>query len=888
MDELGIGPQVAYGYAWNPSSVYLNTRYAGIPVAGLQCSPCEHPPSPPQPPPPLPPLPPLLPPSPPPFHAAVAGYEQLGSDIDGEAGNDQSGTSVAMSADGTVVAIGARDNDNLRGTNAGHVRVHAWDGAQWKQRGSDIDGEDAYDRSGHSVALSADGTVVAIGAPTNYNPVWISASWHSSGGYWLQGGHVRVYKWNGARWSKRGSDIDAEGEGDIIGSSVALSADGTVVAIGGHRSSFGDYDEFGYRLGSSAGHVRVHTWDGTRWNRRGADLSGEVNEYKGYSVDLSTDGTVVAIGAIAYYPLTLTSAGYATVHKWNGAQWNQLTHIDGEAATDSFGWSLALSADGTVVAIGAPRNDGTGNAAGHVRVYAQNGAQWNPRGGDLNGESAGDMSGFSVALSADGAVVAIGAPKNYDDRGHVRVHAWNGAQWNQVGPDIDGDESDEDGKSGYSVALSADGTMLAVGATIARVPDPDGWGSDYDAGKVQVYAAVMHLSPPLPPPPPSPPSPPPPTVPPPAPPPPPWDYAFGQPNLYPCSKQFDYVLLLQWSIGGPHTGGRDGLAGANTETDIKAVAGAWISKFVHGANFATGGILMLYDGGAEWATEWPQTNVNTVMSEFSAWLASHPKVAQSPGTDVVGALEKINTKFGASANSHQVIYAFFFDYGSSLADVDTKMRAAANLYHVYLFAVGGLLPSSYTFNAPHYTVGYWMDVYDRGPECGWSPCATGYDTHAIESITRHAAEECTGDPICDRGNNPRTDCVLPPPPPAPPRSRYLVAMDTRCATYAGYGGGNGMYEYQWPSGSNYQACCDSNGNAISGSQSFEQLQTNCEAACDAHFGAGGRCNIVSYWQDTYCNLGTYPHDFVNLANDISNYCGSNSGMAMTHDMHFLQ
>ena len=202
------------------------------------------------------------------------------------------------------------------------------------------------------------------------------------------------------------------------------------------------------------------------------------------------------------------------------------------------------------------------------------------------------------------------------------------------------------------------------------------------------------------------------------------------------------------------------MAGANTETDIKAVAGAWISKFVHGANFATGGILMLYDGGAEWATEWPQTNVNTVMSEFSAWLASHPKVAQSPGTDVSGALEKINTKFGASANSHQVIYAFFFDYGSSLADVDTKMRAAANLYHVYLFAVGGMLPSSYTFNAPHYTVGYWMDVYDRGPECGWSPCATGYDTHAIESITRHAAEECAGDPICDRGNNPRTDCAL--------------------------------------------------------------------------------------------------------------------------------
>jgi hypothetical protein len=262
----------------------------------------------------------------------------------------------------------------------------------------------------------------------------------------------------------------------------------------------------------------------------------------------------------------------------------------------------------------------------------------------------------------------------------------------------------------------------------------------------------------IPSPPPHPPSPPPPPH-------PPWDASFGAFQPHVCSKQFDYVLLLQWSIGGPHTGGRDGLAGANTEADIKAVVGAWIGKFVHGANSATGGILMLYNGGAEWATEWPQTNVDTVMSEFNAWLASHPKVAQSPGTDVSGALDKINTKFGASTNSHQVIYAFFFDYGSNLADVDTKMRAAANLYHVYLYAVGGMLPSAYTFNAPHYTVGYWMDVYDRGSECGSSPCTTGYETHAIESITRHAAEECAGDPICDRGNNPRTECNLPPPPP---------------------------------------------------------------------------------------------------------------------------
>ena len=137
----------------------------------------------------------------------------------------------------------------------------------------------------------------------------------------------------------------------------------------------------------------------------------------------------------------------------------------------------------------------------------------------------------------------------------------------------------------------------------------------------------------IPSPPPHPPSPPPPPH-------PPWDASFGAFQPHVCSKQFDYVLLLQWSIGGPHTGGRDGLAGANTEADIKAVVGAWIGKFVHGANSATGGILMLYNGGAEWATEWPQTNVDTVMSEFNAWLASHPKVAQSRAPTSRGHLTK--------------------------------------------------------------------------------------------------------------------------------------------------------------------------------------------------------------------------------------------------------
>jgi hypothetical protein len=102
---------------------------------------------------------------------------QLGSDIDGEAANDESGIAVSLSSDGFTLAIAAKWNDG-NGSNSGHVRVYQYASSTWSQLGSDIDGEANWDASGSSVSLSSDGTIVAIGAPSN-------------GSY---AGHVRVYE----------------------------------------------------------------------------------------------------------------------------------------------------------------------------------------------------------------------------------------------------------------------------------------------------------------------------------------------------------------------------------------------------------------------------------------------------------------------------------------------------------------------------------------------------------------------------------------------------------------------------------------------------------------------------------------------------------------------
>src|SRR5690554_6749501 len=119
--------------------------------------------------------------------------------------------------------------------------------------------------------------------------------------------------------------------------------------------------------------------------------------------------------------------------------------IDGAAPDDSFGYSVAMSADGSAIAVGAPLNDGNGTDAGHVRVYSNASGTWTQVGDDIEGEAAGDQSGYRVALSDDGSILAISAPRNDDNgnnAGQVRIYENISGVWTQIGNDIDGQVND--------------------------------------------------------------------------------------------------------------------------------------------------------------------------------------------------------------------------------------------------------------------------------------------------------------------------------------------------------------------------------------------------------------------------------------------------------------
>ena len=384
----------------------------------------------------------------------------MGNDLDGESIMDYYGVSTSLSSDGTKIAIGGYLNDGA-GNDAGHVRVFEYISGSWTQMGSDIEGEAAGDWFGYSVSLSSNGTKLLVGAPKN-------------DGNGTDAGHARVYEFSNGNWIQLGNDIDGEAANDLSGFSSDISDDGLTIAIGAENNDGN---------GTDAGHIRVYTYSNNSWIQQGSDIEGEaVGDLFGYFVSLSSDGSIVAIGA-PDNDGSGTDAGHIRVYKLTTGNWVQLgLDIDGENAGDSFGSSLSLSSSGMALAAGAPDNDGNGSDAGHVRVFQYNSGTWTQLGSDIDGETSGDRSGYFISLSAGGTIVAIGALNNDgngSNSGHVRVYEYISATWTQLGADINGEASGD--QSGYSVSLSSDGSIVAIGA-----PINDG-NNGSESGHVRVF-----------------------------------------------------------------------------------------------------------------------------------------------------------------------------------------------------------------------------------------------------------------------------------------------------------------------------------------------------------------------------------------------------------------
>jgi len=387
---------------------------------------------------------------------------QIGQDIDGEAEADFSGISVSLSFNGSLVSIGSFGGEGAGSNsfNSGHVRVFENQNGNWIQIGENIDGENASDQSGTRISQSADGNTLAIGSPVNSD-------------VGLNSGHVRIFENQNGNWIQIGESIDGENAMDFFGNALSLSSDGSIVAIGAPQH---------LESGFNSGLVRIFENINGNWTQIGQDIDGELGDRFGTSISLSADGTIVAIGAPENDGFSNIDAGYASVFENQNGNWIQMgENINAENINDVFGISVSLSADGNILAIGAPANDGNGIFSGHVRVFENINGNWIQIGQDIDGENEGDQSGISTSLSADGNVVAIGSWLNADNgsnSGHVRIFQNINGNWIQIGENINGEN--EGDRSGTSISLSGDGNILVVGAS-----QNDGNGND--SGHVRVF-----------------------------------------------------------------------------------------------------------------------------------------------------------------------------------------------------------------------------------------------------------------------------------------------------------------------------------------------------------------------------------------------------------------
>jgi hypothetical protein len=227
---------------------------------------------------------------------------------------DQFGLSVALSADGSSLAVGAPDEDsastgiggnqaNNSASSAGAVYLFTRDGTTWRQQAYiKASNTDANDQFGWSVALSASGSTLAIGARQESSSAF-GVGGNQSNNFAPVSGAVYVFTRSGAIWSQQ-AYIKASntGEGDVFGQSVALSTDGSTLTVGALLEDSRATGVGGNQVdnfGTDAGAAYTFRRTGSTWTQQAYVKASntETSDRFGYSVALSGDGMALAVGA---------------------------------------------------------------------------------------------------------------------------------------------------------------------------------------------------------------------------------------------------------------------------------------------------------------------------------------------------------------------------------------------------------------------------------------------------------------------------------------------------------------------------------------------------------------------------------------------------------------
>ena len=436
--------------------------------------------------------------------------------------SDYFGASVALSADGNTLAVGAYGEDSTAtGINgdqsdntaesSGAVYLFSRTDSNWSQQAYiKASNTNTADFFGHRLTLSADGNTLAVGAYGEDSSAR-GINGDQSDNTAESSGAVYLFSRTDSNWSQqayiKASNTDTA---DFFGHRLTLSTDGNTLVVGAYgedssaRGINGDQSD---NTAASSGAVYLFSRFDSSWSQQAyikASNTDKVDHF-GQSVALSADGNTLAVGAPGEDSAAKGingnqnnnipgGSGATYLFKRFDSSWNQQAYIKASNTDESnwFGYSVALSADGNALAVGAigedsaatgingDQIDNTASSAGAAYLFSRTGSNWSQQAYiKASNTDGGDWFGISVALTTDGnslAVVAIyedSSVTGINDHQSNNTASSAGAaylfsrfdgNWSQQAY-IKASNTDVYDGFGYSVALSADGTTLAVGAT---------------------------------------------------------------------------------------------------------------------------------------------------------------------------------------------------------------------------------------------------------------------------------------------------------------------------------------------------------------------------------------------------------------------------------------
>jgi hypothetical protein len=355
---------------------------------------------------------------------------------------------TAISADGSTIAISNWADNN----QAGAVWIYTLADDHWSQRAKllptgSVSGSPL--NFGVSVSLSADGTVLSVGAPGDNN----------------NQGAVYIFEYRDCSWVQTARLVNAAGvAGYLFGLSQQLSADGNTLIVG----EFSNLPDGGAWVFYRQPIISSCMTCGGATN---CPASGNPNPWiqqqhlvgipgssggQGYTVAINAEGDTIAI--FAFYLETVYIFTLGSNNIW-AQQGPPLTGVSGS----NFGYSLSFSADGNTLAVGAPNFGSIGAAF----VYTRYLGVWSQQSLPLSSPAPGFVAeGISVSLSADGNTLAVGGVVGLGGSGNTWIYTRVDNIWSAATTLVAG-VIGHYVLNGAFASLNSDASIMATGTIVS-------------------------------------------------------------------------------------------------------------------------------------------------------------------------------------------------------------------------------------------------------------------------------------------------------------------------------------------------------------------------------------------------------------------------------------